>query len=120
MVISMTIAMPLLIGLIPLDKMMDLFVVGSANLPVAIQIQFTQAISSVFMVSAVLTVPAIIVSAMRGKEDLDNKKSIPDDPPGRIGSRMCLRNRGVPAERLCSQCGIKRGSGGILWRTQSK
>jgi MFS family permease len=78
MVISMTIAMPLLIGMIPLDEMMDLFVVGSANLPVAIQIQFTNAICFVFMVSAVLTIPAIIVSAMRGKEDLNHKKFRPD------------------------------------------
>jgi EmrB/QacA subfamily drug resistance transporter len=68
MVISMTIAMPLLIGMIPLDEMMNLFVVGSANLPVAIQIQFTNAICLVFFVSAILSVPAIIVSAMRGVE----------------------------------------------------
>jgi hypothetical protein len=81
MVISMTIALPLLIGMIPLEKMMDLFVVGSADISVAIQIQSTQAISFVFMVSAVLIVPAIIVSAMRGKEELENKKSMPDDSP---------------------------------------
>jgi EmrB/QacA subfamily drug resistance transporter len=70
MVISMTIALPLLIGMIPLDEMMNLFVVGTANLPIATQIQFTDAIRFVFMVSAVLTIPAIIVSAMRGKEDV--------------------------------------------------
>ena len=68
MVISMTIAMPLLIGMIPLDEMMNLFVVGSANLPIAIQIQFTNAICFVFFVSAILSVPAIIVSAMRGAD----------------------------------------------------
>jgi len=68
MVISMTIAMPLLIGMIPLDEMMDLFVVGSANLPVAIQVRFTDAIRLVFFVSALLSVPAIIVSALRGVE----------------------------------------------------
>jgi EmrB/QacA subfamily drug resistance transporter len=79
MVISMTIAMPLLIGMIPLDEMMDMFVVGSANLPVAVQVQFTNAISFVFLVSAVLTIPAIIVSAMRGKEDLDNQRNRPED-----------------------------------------
>jgi EmrB/QacA subfamily drug resistance transporter len=82
MVISMTIAMPLLIGMIPLDDMMNLFVVGSANLPIAIQIQFTNAICLVFMVSAVLSVPAIIVSALRGKEDLDHKKNRQDGSPG--------------------------------------
>jgi EmrB/QacA subfamily drug resistance transporter len=68
MVISMTIALPLLIGMIPLDEMMNLFVVGSANLPVAIQIQFTNAICFVFLVSAILSIPAIIVSALRGVE----------------------------------------------------
>ena len=66
MVISMTIAMPLLIGMIPLDEMMNLFVIGSANLPVVTQIRFTNAICFVFFVSAVLSIPAIIVSAMRG------------------------------------------------------
>jgi EmrB/QacA subfamily drug resistance transporter len=78
MVISMTIAMPLLIGMIPLDEMMNMFVLGSANLPVATQIQFTNAICFVFFVSAILSVPAIIVSAMRGKEDLDHKTGRPD------------------------------------------
>jgi EmrB/QacA subfamily drug resistance transporter len=68
MVISMTISMPLLIGMIPLDEMMDMFVVGSANLPVATQIQFTNAICFVFFVSAFLSIPAIIVSAMRGAD----------------------------------------------------
>jgi hypothetical protein len=62
-----------LIGMIPLDEMMDLFVVGSANLPVAIQVQFTNAICFVFLISAILSIPAIIVSAMRGKEDLEHK-----------------------------------------------
>lgn len=69
MVISMTIAMPLLVGMIPLDEMMDLFVVGSASLSVAVQARFTGAIDLVFFVSALLSVPAIIVSAMRGRED---------------------------------------------------
>jgi EmrB/QacA subfamily drug resistance transporter len=82
MVISMTIALPLLIGMIPLDEMMNLFVLGSANLPVAVQIQFTNAICFVFTISAILSVPAIIVSAMRGKEDLDHKKVMPDGSSG--------------------------------------
>jgi len=79
MVISMTIAMPLLIGMVPLDEMMDMFVVGSSHLPVAVQIQFTNAICFVFLVSAFLSIPAIIVSAMRGKEDLEHKVR-PDEP----------------------------------------
>jgi EmrB/QacA subfamily drug resistance transporter len=68
MVISMTIAMPLLIGMIPLDEMMNLFIIGSANLPVATQIRFTNAICFVFLVSAIFSVPAIVVSALRGAD----------------------------------------------------
>ncbi len=80
MVISMTIAMPLLIGMIPVDEMMNMFIVGSANLPVAVQIQFTNAICFVFIVSAILSIPAIIVSALRGKEDLHHRKRSGPDP----------------------------------------
>ena len=80
MVISMTIAMPLLIGMIPLDEMMNMFVVGSSHLPMAIQIRFTNAICFVFLVSAFLSIPAIIVSAMRGTEDLASKTR-PDEQP---------------------------------------
>ncbi len=77
MVISMTIAMPLLVGMIPLDEMMNMFVVGGASLPIATQIQFTNAICFVFMISAVLTIPAIIVSAMRGKDLLHEGEDVP-------------------------------------------
>jgi EmrB/QacA subfamily drug resistance transporter len=69
MVISMTLALPLLVSTIPLDQMMNMFVVGGMNMPVAIQITFTQGITAVFLLSCVLTVPAIIVSAMRGRDD---------------------------------------------------
>jgi len=65
-----------------MKKRVYLFGVGSANLPVAIQIRFTNAICFVFMISAILSIPAIIVSAMRGKEDLDQKKSGPDGSSG--------------------------------------
>jgi EmrB/QacA subfamily drug resistance transporter len=70
MVISMAIATPLIIGSIPLDQIMDMFILGGAQMPVAEQIAFTQGITIVFLISAVITVPAIIVSAMRGKEDV--------------------------------------------------
>ncbi len=69
MVISMTLALPLLVSTIPLDQMMNMFVVGGMNMPVAVQITFTQGITAVFLLSCILTVPAIIVSAMRGRED---------------------------------------------------
>jgi EmrB/QacA subfamily drug resistance transporter len=67
MVISMTLALPLLISTVPLDQMMNMFVVGGMNMPVATQISFTHGITAVFILSCFLTVPAIIVSAMRGQ-----------------------------------------------------
>ncbi len=70
MVVSMAIATPLIIGSIPLDQMMDMFVLGGASMPVADQIAFTQGITVVFLISSVITIPAIIVSAMRGKGDV--------------------------------------------------
>lgn len=70
MVISMTIALPLLIATIPLEMMMNIFVVGGMNMPVETQITFTQGIAFVLVISSLLTVPAIIVSALRGIEDV--------------------------------------------------
>jgi EmrB/QacA subfamily drug resistance transporter len=69
MVISMTLALPLLISTIPLDQIMNMFVVGGMNMPVATQITFTHGITAVFILSCILTVPAIIVSALRGRDD---------------------------------------------------
>jgi EmrB/QacA subfamily drug resistance transporter len=68
MVISMTLALPLLVSTVPLDQMMNMFVVGGMNMPVALQITFTRGITAVFFLSCLLTVPAIIVSAMRGPD----------------------------------------------------
>lgn len=68
MVLSMGIAFPLIMGTISLTEMMDMFVIGGGNMPVAVQEAFTAGISSAFILSSVLTVPAIIVSAMRGKK----------------------------------------------------
>lgn len=68
MVISMTLALPLLVSIIPLDQMMNMFVVGGMNMPVDIQIIFTRGIATVFYFSCILTVPAIIVSALRGAD----------------------------------------------------
>lgn len=74
MVISMTITLPLLIATIPLDLMMNMFVVGGMNMPVETQITFTQGIAFIFFISSLLTVPAIIVSALRGSEDVGRHK----------------------------------------------
>ena len=68
MVISMIIAVPLLVTTIPLDQMMDMFIVGGMNMPVDVQVAFTHAITAVFAISCVLTLPAIIVSALRGRD----------------------------------------------------
>ncbi len=70
MVLSMGIAFPLIMGTISLPEMMDMFVIGGAHMPVAVQEAFTGGITGAFILSSIITVPAIIVSAMRGKEDL--------------------------------------------------
>jgi MFS family permease len=74
MVISMTLALPLLLNTIPLDLMMNMFVVGGMSMPIDTQITFTTGIAFVFFISSVLTVPAIIVSAMRGSEDVGRSR----------------------------------------------
>ena len=68
MVISMTLALPLLISTVPLDQIMNMFVVGGMNMPLATQIIFVRGITMVFILSCILTVPAIIVSALRGPD----------------------------------------------------
>lgn len=75
MVISMSIATPLIMGTIPLDQMMNMFVLGGAQMPVADQVAFTQGITLVFLISAAITVPAIIASALRGKGDIATRTS---------------------------------------------
>jgi len=70
MVISMTIAMPLLINTVPLDEMMNMFVFGGVHQPVAIQVAFTHGITLAFWISSIITIFAIIVSAMRGTGDM--------------------------------------------------
>jgi EmrB/QacA subfamily drug resistance transporter len=70
MVLSMGISFPLIMGTISMTEMMDMFVVGGGHMPVAVQEAFTGGITGAFILSAMITVPAIIVSAMRGKEDI--------------------------------------------------
>jgi MFS family permease len=69
MVISMTIAMPLLISTVPLDEMMNMFVFGGVHQPIAIQVAFTHGITLAFWISSIITLFAIIVSALRGTGD---------------------------------------------------
>ena len=78
MVISMTLALPLLITTIPLDIMMNMFVVGGMNMPMETQITFTHGIAFVLLISSLLTVPAIIVSVLRGSEDAGRHKERTD------------------------------------------
>ncbi len=70
MIISMAIATPLIMGTMPLSDMMNMFVLGGAQMPVAEQVAFTNGVALAFYISAAITVPAIIVSAMRGKGDI--------------------------------------------------
>lgn len=69
MVLSMGIAFPLIMGTISLSEMMNMFVVGWANMPVAVQEAFTGGMTGAFILSSIITVPVIIVSALRGKEN---------------------------------------------------
>jgi len=68
MVISMAIATPVLVGSIPMDQMMEMFVIGGTSMPVAVQQAVTGGIALAFVVSTLLTVPAIVASALRGTE----------------------------------------------------
>lgn len=69
MVISMTIALPLLVTTVPVEEMMNMFVVGGIHQPVPVQIAFTSGVTCAFWISSVCTVIAIIVSAMRGTDE---------------------------------------------------
>ena len=70
MVISMTIALPLLMSTIPLDQMMNMFVIGGMHQPIDVQMAFTSGITLVFWISSLITGIAIIISAMRGTGDI--------------------------------------------------
>jgi len=72
MVLSMGIAFPLIMGTISLDEMMNMFVGRWGKHAVAVQEAFTSGITGGFILSAIITVPAIIVSALRGKENNRN------------------------------------------------
>jgi EmrB/QacA subfamily drug resistance transporter len=68
-VISMSIALPLILGTVTLEEITDMFIMGGATLPVSIQEAFTLGITHAFLLSAIITVPAIILSGLRGAEE---------------------------------------------------
>ncbi len=72
-IISTGISFPLIMGTISLEQMMNMFVVGGASMPVAVQEAFTSGLTNAFILSSIITVPAIIASAMRGNEDTKSK-----------------------------------------------
>ena len=59
MVLSMGISFPLIMGTIPLNEMMNMFVVGGANMPVAVQEAFTGGITGAFILSSIITAPSL-------------------------------------------------------------
>jgi EmrB/QacA subfamily drug resistance transporter len=72
-VISMSIALPLILGTVSLEEITDMFIMGGASLPVSVQEAFTLGITHAFILSAIITVPAIILSALRGTEQRQKK-----------------------------------------------
>jgi hypothetical protein len=49
------------------------------NITFKTQITFTSGIAFVFLISALLTIPAIIVSALRGSEDVGRNSEQPEN-----------------------------------------
>ncbi len=76
MVIAMTIALPILVSTVPLDQMMNMFVVGGMHQPIPVQISFTGGVTMAFWISSAFTILAIIASAMRGT---DEQAEIPEE-----------------------------------------
>ncbi|MDD1679834.1 MAG: MFS transporter [Methanomicrobiales archaeon] len=76
-VISMSIALPLILGTVTLEEITDMFIMGGAMLPVSVQEAFTLGITHAFLLSAIITVPAIILSALRGTEQRQKKTPEP-------------------------------------------
>ncbi len=66
MVLSMGFSFPIVIGSMTMTDMMSMFIKGGATMPVAMQEAFTGGVTKAFIVSALITIPAIIVSALRG------------------------------------------------------
>ncbi len=70
MVLSMGISFPMIMGTLSFDEVMDMFVKGGEHMPAALQEAFTRGVTRAFVLSSIITVPAIVVSALRGKEDV--------------------------------------------------
>lgn len=67
--IFITIALPILVSTVPVEQMMNMFVVGGMDQPVPVQIAFTEGITVAFRISAAITILAIIISAVRGTDE---------------------------------------------------
>ncbi len=66
-VLSLSLALPVISVSLPLDQLLNIFVIGGVSSSPVLQIELTRGITTVFLLSAIITVPAIILSAMRGK-----------------------------------------------------
>lgn len=72
MVISMGVVFPLILSTVPMQELLDMFVVGGGEMPVEVKVAFTKALTTAFIGSSIITVPAIVVSALRGKENRED------------------------------------------------
>jgi len=75
MVISMAIATPVLVGSVSMDQIVEMFVIGGTSMPIPVQEAVTAGIAFAFAVSTLLTVPAVIASALRSAEQRVSARS---------------------------------------------
>lgn len=82
MVLSMAIATPVLLGSVSMEMLMEMFVVGGTNVPIAVQEAVTAGIAFAFVIATLLTVPAVVASALRGTDvrDLSSHEAGDADP----------------------------------------
>ncbi|MDD1675033.1 MAG: MFS transporter [Methanomicrobiales archaeon] len=66
-VLSLGMALPVISESLPLDQLLNIFVIGGVSSSAILRMELTRGITTVFLLSAIITVPAIIISAMRGK-----------------------------------------------------
>jgi hypothetical protein len=58
---------------VTLNEITNMFIRGGASLSIPIQEAFTLGITHAFLLSAILTIPAIILSGLRGTEERQRK-----------------------------------------------
>lgn len=68
-VLAMGMALPVISRSIPLDQLLNIFILGGVSTSPALQAEFTNGVTMVFLLSAFITIPAIILSALRGREN---------------------------------------------------